>query len=99
MAPNKANDKTELKVGLQVSTELQEGRYSNYAYIGHSEDEFHIYFGQATPPSEIPPDKTIFAQAVAHIIVPPKVMPKIITALSENYEKYKKRYLKERYLT
>lgn len=99
MTSKKVDDKTELKVGLEVSTELQEGRYSNYAYIGHSEDEFHIYFGQATPPSKIPTDKTIFAQAVAHIIVPPKVMPKVIKALSENYEKYKKRYLEGEHLT
>lgn len=94
MASNKVNEKIEVKVEIQVSREFQEGRYSNYASIGHSEDAFHILFGQTTPPRKVPADKTIVAQAVAHIIVPPAVMPKFIKAFSENYERYKKTLLR-----
>lgn len=92
MASNKVNKKFELKIKMKVSEEFVEGRYSNYATIGYSEDEFHILFGQTMPPSEVPVDKTILAQAVAHIIVPPTVMPKFIKAFFDNYEKYKKRH-------
>ena len=91
MTSNKVDQEAKLKVELQVSKEFQEGRYSNYASIGHSEDAFHIIFGQAIPPSKIPADKTVVAQAVAHVVVPPRVMPDIIKAFSENYEKYKQR--------
>lgn len=85
------------EVRLVVPTELAEGRYSNYATIGHSEDAFHILFGQTMPPSKVPVDKTIVAQAVAHIIVSPTVMPKFIKAISDNYERYKKTFLKANY--
>lgn len=95
MTSNKVNEEVTLTVKMQVSRELQEGRYSNYASIGHSEDAFHILFGQAMPPSEVPADKTVVAQAVAHVVIPPRVMPDIIKAFSENYEKYKKTHLKQ----
>ena len=92
MISKKINEKMELKIDIEISKEFKEGRYANYVSIGHSEDAFHILFGQTIPPREVPVDKTIFAQAVAHIVLPPNVMPKVINALSENYEKYKKRY-------
>lgn len=94
MASNKMNQKIKLKVEMQVSKEFQEGRYSNYVKIGHSEDAFHIFFGQSVPPREVPADKTIIAQAIAHIVVPPVAMPKFIKAFSDNYERYKKAFLK-----
>lgn len=95
MASNKVNKKIELKLKMKVSEEFQEGRYSNYVTIGHSEDAFHILFGQTMPPSKVPVDKTIVAQAVAHIIVSPTVMPKFIKAFSGNYERYKKTLQKQ----
>ncbi len=94
MASDKVDEKVTLKVKMQVSRELQEGRYSNYATIGHSQDAFHIIFGQAMPPTKVPADKIVVAQAVAHVVVPPRVMPDFIRALSQNYEKYTKRHSK-----
>lgn len=85
----------ELKIELKVPKELEEGRYSNYATVGHSPEEFHIFFAQFTSPRELPPDKITYANAVAHIIIAPAVMPKVIKALSDNYEKYEKTYLVE----
>ncbi len=80
----------ETKVGLVVPEELEEGRYVNYAAVTHSPHEFHIFLAQVSvPPGEKPMAESVAANAVAHIIIPPSVMPDIIKALSTNYGRYK----------
>jgi len=81
----------EVKVKLVVPRELEEGRYINYAAVTHSSHEFHIFFAQVSvPPGELPADKSLEANTIAHVIVPPSVMPQVIKALSDNYDRYKK---------
>ena len=80
----------ETKVGLVVPEELEEGRYVNYAAVTHSPHEFHIFLAQVSvPPGEKPIAQSVAANAVAHIIIPPSVMPEIIKVLSTNYDRYK----------
>ena len=84
-----------LEIRLRVPKELEEGHYSNYATVGHSPHEFHIFFGQISTHREPSPEKIAYADAVAHIILTPGLVPDVLKALSDNYEKYKKRDLSE----
>ena len=84
-----------LEIRLRVPKELEEGHYSNYATVGHSPHEFHVFFGQISTHREPSPEKIAYADAVAHIIVTPGLVPDIVEALSKNYERYKKKYLPE----
>ena len=82
----------ETKVGLVVPEELEEGRYANYVAVTHSPHEFHIFLAQVSmPPGEKPIEQPVAANAVAHIIISPSVMPDVIKTLSINYNRYKQK--------
>lgn len=90
MKEKEKTEKIELEIRVRMPKELEEGRYSNYAVVSHSPHEFHIFFAQISPRKE-PSDKIAHADVVAHIIIAPSVMPKVIEALSKNYKRYEKR--------
>ena len=78
------------KVGLVVPEDLEEGRYANYVAVTHSPHEFHIFLAQVSvPPGEKSVAQSVAANTVAHIIIPPSVMPDVIKVLSTNYNRYK----------
>ena len=75
--------------------------FANHIQVSHAGgNEFHIFFGHATPPlthgmeyDEIP-DK-IEVKTLTNIIVTPEMMKTIIEIFSSNYENYCKNFKKE----
>lgn len=88
----KKEEKTEtfgLGVTLTVPEEVREGRYSNYFTVGHSPDEFHMFFAQVAVSPELLPKGTAPAKVIAHIILAPSAIPRVMDALSKNYDRYR----------
>lgn len=79
------------KVGVQLTTpeELREGRYSNHFTVGHSLEEFHMFFAQVAVSPELPSKGIAQAKVIAHIILAPSAIPRVMDALSKNYDRYK----------
>ena len=67
------------------------GLYANQMLVAHGEGEFHLIFGQLTPPfamsqEEIPDQVTI--KPIAKIVVTPQFLRKIISTLIKNIERF-----------
>ncbi|KUK47066.1 MAG: hypothetical protein XD73_0012 [Anaerolinea thermophila] len=76
--------------------------YANNLYVSHSNDaEFHLFFGNLTPPilfgldeDEFP--KEVRVNPVAKIVVTPEIMERFVKAMNDNYEKFKNKREEEK---
>jgi|GEM_PF-2934789 len=96
-ARRKGEQKREIKVEVEpIKLDEVPGEYVNYMFVVHSGDEFQLYFSEVTPPprSQIPRTGnvlTIKTKPKVRLTIAPTVIPRIIDALRENYQKYEER--------
>jgi len=76
--------------------------YSNHLFVTHGGGtEFHIVFGQLTPPLILPesaaeiPDQLVI-KPVAKIVVTPQTMEKFIEAMTKNLKNFGERVKEEK---
>jgi hypothetical protein len=72
--------------------------YSNYIVVKHTPFDFTIEFCELLPPTKEEITKTGFANAEikAKLALPVKLIPSLITALTDNYSKYEAAHGKEK---
>ena len=81
---NKEQKKSE--ISLRVPEHLRYGTYSNYFLSQFTEHEFRLHFGYLNPPEK--EGDGLFADCMAKINIPTELMPQIIRAMQDNYDKY-----------
>ena len=69
------------QINIELSEEIAEGEFANLAMIAHSSSEFVIDFIRLMP--GIPK-----AKVKARIVITPEHAKRLLTALSENIERY-----------
>ncbi|TGD81380.1 DUF3467 domain-containing protein [Hymenobacter wooponensis] len=72
-------------ISIELSEEVAEGQYANLAMIAHSSSEFVIDFIRLMP--GLPK-----AKVKARIVITPEHAKRLLTALSENLERFEKAY-------
>ena len=89
--------KVRVSTGLRIQKTEHPPAFSNVAFVNHIPelDTFYIAFGEApnptlTDPATIVRNGYIEARHVAHVACPASFIPKLISALSTNYEIFKK---------
>ncbi|MCK4404325.1 MAG: DUF3467 domain-containing protein [candidate division Zixibacteria bacterium] len=80
--------------------EPKERIYSNFVVIRHSPYDFSLEFCEIPPPTveqdkKIKKTKKIRAYVKTKIVLPAKVIPSLIQALTDNYNKYEKKFEKK----
>jgi len=85
-----------LTLNIVPSREPNLGRvYSNYVQVKHTQYEFTILFGDLTPPSgedlvKLKNGDKITIPNIVEIVVVPDLIPAIVGALNEDYNKFLK---------
>ncbi|RKR82237.1 uncharacterized protein DUF3467 [Mucilaginibacter gracilis] len=74
-------DQNENQINIELSEEIAEGIYSNLAIITHSNSEFVVDFIRLMP--GVPK-----ARVKSRIILTPEHAKRLLTALSDNIEKF-----------
>lgn len=82
MAENNKNQQGN-QLNIELTDQVAEGVYSNFAIISHSQSEFVVDFVQILP--GLPK-----AKVKSRIILTPQHAKKLLSALSENVKKYEK---------
>lgn len=72
-------------VSVEVSEEVVDGIYSNFAIIAHSSTEFVVDFARIVP--NMPK-----ARVKSRIILAPEHAKRLLMALQDNVSKYEKRF-------
>ncbi|QJX46152.1 DUF3467 domain-containing protein [Hymenobacter taeanensis] len=72
-------------ISIELSEEIAEGQYANLAMIAHSTSEFVIDFIRLMP--GLPK-----AKVKARIVITPEHAKRLVTALTENLDRYEKAY-------
>ena len=72
---------TQQQINIELTEEIAEGEFANLAMIAHSSSEFVIDFIRLMP--GIPK-----AKVKARIVITPEHAKRLLTALSENIERY-----------
>ncbi len=78
-------EKKENQINIQLTPEMAEGTYSNFAIIAHSPSEFVIDFVRIMPGTPQAPVK-------ARIILSPEHAKRLQQALLENIAKYESQF-------
>lgn len=81
------NQATSVKIRLKLPDEDRHGLYANYLLINFTRYEFRLHFAYLSHPEKEGDDA--IADVVAKINVPIEMMPEIIGALQQNFEKFK----------
>ena len=75
----------EKKLNLDIKADVAQGVYSNLAIISHSPTEFTLDFAQVLPGTEN-------ANVRSRIIMSPVHLKRLLSALSDNVEKYEEQF-------
>ena len=73
-------------ISIEVSPEVARGHYSNLAIISHSGSEFILDFAQMLP------GNNNNAKICSRIIMTPEHAKRLLSALSDNVEKYESQF-------
>jgi len=68
---------------LQIADNILGAEYTNFANIGHNQEEFQIVFANVFPPS---------GRVVAKLITTPAHFKRMIRAMNDNLKKYEERH-------
>ena len=79
------NNNPENQVNIELSEEIAEGIYSNFAIIAHSNQEFIVDFVRLMP--GIPK-----AKVKARIVLTPQHAKRLMKALAENIKKFEQQF-------
>lgn len=74
-----ANEQQELK----ISDNIPGAEYTNSAFISHNKEEFQLFFANILPPS---------GRVVSKLITTPGHFKRMISAMSENLQKYEAQF-------
>jgi len=77
--------KEEKKIEIQVPSEVENGIYSNLAFISHGEGEFILDFIFLQPQKPI-------GKVVSRVILSPQHAKRFLIALNDNIKKYESRF-------
>lgn len=83
---------------LPTLDKLPQDIYSNQVVIHHTHNEFTLLFLRVQPPikeSQFPEGESIETPVVAKIVMTPAIIELFINSLTENFEKFKKSYIKK----
>lgn len=69
------------KIDINISSEIADGKYSNFAVVSHSECEFVVDFISIMP--QMPE-----AKVVSRVVMAPEGAKKLLNALADNIRKY-----------
>jgi hypothetical protein len=81
------NVQKSLKIKLNLPQELRHGVYANYMIVQHTPYEFQVHFAYIMPSQE--GSDAIEADVVAKVNIPTELMPGMIRALEENFQKFR----------
>lgn len=85
MQDDKAKQKTEQQINVELPEDVAEGIYSNLAMIAHSNSEFVIDFIRLMP--GVPK-----AKVKSRIIMTPDHAKRLLAALKDNVDKYEEAF-------
>lgn len=98
----KSHDMEKLAVELKSDKQPKMGRvYSNFVEMSHSPWDFTMRFCLAPTSADLPKKDAkknvveLVAPTIVDVIVPPVLVPAIISALQTNYNEYAAAYLTE----
>lgn len=78
--------------------EMPKEIYSNHVIINHTQHEFNLFFSRMQTPitkNQFPEDGNLRLPIVAKIVIPPSLIESLIKALKDNFDKFKKTYVKK----
>lgn len=78
-------ESTPQQINIELSEEIAEGQYANLAMIAHSNSEFVIDFIRLMP--GVPK-----AKVKSRIVITPEHAKRLLSALSENIQKFEESY-------
>jgi hypothetical protein len=93
-----------LDVVIDVPEGVRPGVYANFVRVADTEHEFVLDFGVLPPPADLDRDeirvtKKVHATPVVRVLVPIALLPRIIDALQERWQKHQSRLLEGMKLT
>jgi len=68
---------------LQIADNIPGAEYTNFANIGHNQEEFQLVFANVFPPS---------GRVVAKLITTPAHFKRMIRAMNDNLQKYQEQF-------
>jgi len=71
------------EIEMKITDDILMGRYANIMRVTHSSEEFLLEFANAIPP---------VGAVVARVFISPGHLKRIIKALSDNLERYEKKF-------
>lgn len=93
--PNHDAGDVQVQIKLSVPEGLRLGTYANFLRVGSREHDFNMDFALLPAPADVDTEelrrtRTVEGQVVARIILPASVIPRVITALQQQLDRWYK---------